>query len=116
MRPGPIPVRTGEPPPDHRQYERRGAYPRSHGGTVNRLFPCVTIMGLSPFARGNRLLQLVAGCARGPIPVRTGEPQHASCLSVLARAYPRSHGGTGLVCNNDYASKGLSPFARGNRA
>ena len=50
----------------------------------------------------------------GPIPVRTGEPLEAVRWDGLARAYPRSHGGTAWLKLWPECVTGLSPFARGN--
>ena len=91
---GPIPVRTGEPSGLAGNNTFTGAYPRSHGGTNIRLINIDMVRGLSPFARGNRQLGLCWRPARGPIPVRTGEPHPPASSGYRQRAYPRSHGGT----------------------
>ena len=112
---GPIPVRTGEPLPGPGPGLCRGAYPRSHGGTDYNLDGGTMTGGLSPFARGNQLSRVLAVTSLGPIPVRTGEPCCCGRTPAHRRAYPRSHGGTGVMFGSGDTKRGLSPFARGNR-
>ncbi len=51
---GPIPARAGEPLRRHWPHRRPWAYPRSRGGTWNKMKPQSRAEGLSPLARGNR--------------------------------------------------------------
>ena len=53
--------------------------------------------------------------AWGPIPARTGQPVAATRLFWMMRAYPRSHGATGLALARLRCGWGLSPLARGNQ-
>ncbi len=112
---GPIPVRTGEPCSTAAGLWGTGAYPRSHGGTHLIELDALRVPGLSPFARGNRRRRRADHPARGPIPVRTGEPGGGQSLRGCPRAYPRSHGGTSSEALRNCLIAGLSPFARGNR-
>ena len=111
---GPIPVRTGEPHNNDNEQTRKGAYPRSHGGTSGRLYMPSSMAGLSPFARGNRASAQHLHHRVGPIPVRTGEPCGPGRRRGRRGAYPRSHGGTQVGVELAQHGQGLSPFARGN--
>ena len=111
---GPIPVRTGEPFGHSEHSAIHRAYPRSHWGTTDASKLSSTVWGLSPFARGNRTVPFFNFRGRGPIPVRTGEPNGGVPLSHAGGAYPRSHGGTDKSFYALIIGSGLSPFARGN--
>ena len=113
---GPIPARTGQP--KRAVYYRIvwGAYPRSHGATVNEALKSIGVEGLSPLARGNLIQAVLARNFTGPIPARTGQPVQYIHYYEYPRAYPRSHGATEE--HERYVEKieGLSPLARGNPA
>ena len=115
LRAGPIPARTGQPPPSCRTRRAEGAYPRSHGATFLRWRRCLCGGGLSPLARGNPRKPLPNRRARGPIPARTGQPAFACWNAMLWWAYPRSHGATALRFFLAGRAGGLSPLARGNQ-
>ena len=70
------------------------AYPRSRGGTCVAVLSVQSVSGLSPLARGNRVV--------------------AFFRLLFGRAYPRSRGGTQAVTVEATFSEGLSPLARGN--
>ena len=53
VRAGPIPVGTGEPFTHHRNDPESRAYPRGHGGTQEENGGPPSVLGLSPWARGN---------------------------------------------------------------
>ena len=111
---GPIPARTGQPNKKTRSTAGYGAYPRSHGATLRRMAYQLAGWGLSPLARGN-LRSAIVGCLfLGPIPARTGQPLALPSSSAAVRAYPRSHGATGISLDTKRANLGLSPLARGN--
>ena len=76
--------------------------------------PMNSDQGLSPLARGNRILRLLLGSAAGPIPARAGQPLGRTRRSAALGAYPRSRGATTLDCAQGVAVAGLSPLARGN--
>ncbi len=50
----------------------------------------------------------------GPIPARTGQPQHQRVHATNSGAYPRSHGATRQARAVNAVFEGLSPLARGN--
>ena len=70
--------------------------------------------GLSPCARGNPRIRLVARIRLGSIPVRTGKPVRHEYLCLEGWVYPRAHGETGASSRPFSGSPGLSPCARGN--
>ena len=72
-----------------------GAYPRSHGATMQAGEKIAMNPGLSPLARGN------------PVTNQLPPPSGG--------AYPRSHGATGGMALTTSLITGLSPLARGNR-
>ena len=72
---GPIPARAGEPGFCLCLYSSQGAYPRSRGGTVEKIWPLMGYQGLSPLARGNRYRPTPKSLRHGPIPARAGEPK-----------------------------------------
>ena len=111
---GPIPARTGQPCESMPVSISARAYPRSHGATHCDLCASACTRGLSPLARGNRSAQDLQNNAHGPIPARTGQPEDFQARPLCPRAYPRSHGATGLGFVRFSTSRGLSPLARGN--
>ena len=72
--PGPIPAHAGEPEGPDPSRMPGGAYPRSRGGTAGERIRPLTLKGLSPLTRGNRLKEAAQGLPRGPIPAHAGEP------------------------------------------
>ena len=111
---GPIPARTGQPCVSPRTGSHRGAYPRSHGATGVMPVTPLTATGLSPLARGNRLIDKSPLYPLGPIPARTGQPLLVRVIRGGGGAYPRSHGATVCQVNPHGRCQGLSPLARGN--
>ena len=133
---GPIPARAGEPRCPHSSTLRRGAYPRSRGGTACKPDLRAVRQGLSPLARGEpparRLLAVLMAAyprsrggtksraarysgRRGLSPLARGEPAFAAHQMAFVRAYPRSRGGTSGTYLEESFSQGLSPLARGNQ-
>ena len=55
----PIPARAGEPRGPAWCGGRRGAYPRSRGGTELLVLELLVLEGLSPLARGNHVSALI---------------------------------------------------------
>jgi len=90
-------------------------YPRLRGGTDEPIQPAILGMGLSPLARGNRLLCLLDGVEKGSIPACAGEPISGAGCARVTRVYPRLRGGTSVTPTEIFLSMGLSPLARGNR-
>ena len=92
----------------------RRAYPRSHGATMSEVVKAMPPQGLSPLARGNLAVAVLAAAILGPIPARTGQPLGTKKPPEGGGAYPRSHGATSCVVPASFTNKGLSPLARGN--
>ena len=111
---GPIPARAGEPSCGRTAPACSGAYPRSRGGTANMAAAVGFYLGLSPLARGNRVVQSNVCIGEGPIPARAGEPVPFDLCAQIVRAYPRSRGGTCKPGRTGDQRQGLSPLARGN--
>ena len=78
LRPGSIPVRTGEPMPVVLHHSLPKVYPRAYGGTIRCRPDQRDGRGLSPCVRGN--LHPAPECPPRlrSIPVRTGEPVRSS--------------------------------------
>ncbi len=111
---GPIPARAGQPRSIRSPRPEYGAYPRSRGATSVRARPESFALGLSPLARGNRLVARQGHPGAGPIPARAGQPYDAACHRTDHGAYPRSRGATFSRMPRRSAACGLSPLARGN--
>ncbi len=79
---GSIPARAGEPNPTWAMRALVGVYPRSRGGTAEKKVSAYVLQGLSPLARGNRLVNLADGYEAGSIPARAGEPMRGSSSSA----------------------------------
>ena len=91
---GSIPVHTGKPAWSRLIDPSRRVYPRTHGETgpaQPRHHPGI---GLSPYTRGNRLVQSFVACDERSIPVHTGKPSHAVNTCSMSWVYPRTHGET----------------------
>ena len=73
-RQGPIPARAGQPESGRRGDSAHGAYPRSRGATLGGALMRLHSEGLSPLARGNRVLLRRLAWSAGPIPARAGQP------------------------------------------
>ncbi len=84
------------------------------GGTLADVVAKSRRWGLSPHARGNRVLSPPQLLQAGPIPACAGEPRVCLVRCILFRAYPRMRGGTAGHKNFGFSTKGLSPHARGN--
>ena len=95
--------------------ERR-AYPRSRGATRPARSRSHADSGLSPLARGNRLMLDSEAINRGPIPARAGQPLKPQPCAQGSGAYPRSRGATCASIAPRHALEGLSPLARGNHS
>ena len=72
----------------------KGVYPRVHGGTVEQRPDHHHGHGLSPRARGNRMVPSSVDQQMGSIPACTGEPGAARPHRPAQGVYPRVHGGT----------------------
>ena len=70
--------------------------------------------GLSPRARGNRVVAVVDEARRGSIPACAGEPWKVWLTRYPNRVYPRVRGGTHEAQLPALREAGLSPRARGN--
>ncbi len=85
------------------------------GGTVERDSEKEALMGLSPHARGNRIMAERSLVVAGPIPACAGEPRRLMLNSMRLGAYPRMRGGTPYPHSQFPYVPGLSPHARGNQ-
>ena len=74
----------------------------------------LTVLGLSPYTRGNPSLGTPPSAGTGSIPVHTGKPPHLAVARCHCRVYPRTHGETGIVDLPVLEGVGLSPYTRGN--
>ena len=112
---GTIPACAGEPERRPTGIPHPWDYPRVRGGTSGTSTGARWAAGLSPRARGNRVLSGLDGRQQGTIPACAGEP--ISVVEVVAwlRDYPRVRGGTSDFLCRRACSAGLSPRARGNR-
>ncbi len=72
---GPIPACAGEPTEQVSHWCCDGAYPRLRGGTLSMCCERGWVGGLSPLARGNRVLRRDNLIFCGPIPACAGEPR-----------------------------------------
>ena len=109
-----IPAHTGEPSPGIMICCRRGVYPRTYGGTRERMDRDFGLEGLSPHIRGNPDCGRIDYNRKGSIPAHTGEPPHSANTVQSWRVYPRTYGGTLSASSEDLGKKGLSPHIRGN--
>ena len=110
---GPIPAGTGETNILDPLNTAGRAYPRRHGGNVDKFCLWVRRSGLSPQARGKPQKTPRQALSVGPIPAGTGETSSITGTSVIFRAYPRRHGGNSVTPHQANCQKGLSPQARG---
>ena len=112
--PGSIPACAGEPQVGDLGVEAGKVYPRVCGGTWLAAVSIVTVGGLSPRVRGNRVDFRRGGRRRGSIPACAGEPWPGCELRPERKVYPRVCGGTWHSIDPLQAAKGLSPRVRGN--
>ncbi len=112
---GSIPARAGEPPFGASADKMAVIYPRPRGGASRRYCTTCSLWGLSPPARGSRLLLALSIELHRSIPARAGEPGHSLDQRSANRVYPRPRGGAGGVALPALTASGLSPPARGSR-
>ena len=74
----------------------------------------MSLMGLSPYTRGNRDWQPVEAHSLGSIPVHTGKPPTRRWRYDGSKVYPRTHGETVVRRGCQGRHWGLSPYTRGN--
>ena len=113
---GSIPAGAGEPAMYINVDPKRRVYPRGRGGTVAGAGYAEGVEGLSPRARGNRLLSPPVARPVGSIPAGAGEPSRRRAAAAAAAVYPRGRGGTTERKRVYGSTPGLSPRARGNLA
>ena len=112
---GSIPARAGEPPCTSSALAVRWVYPRACGGTRLTHTGTLTLHGLSPRVRGNRVVVFPVLTGNGSIPARAGEPAAQIRRRSRRTVYPRACGGTRLTHTGTLTLHGLSPRVRGNR-
>ena len=93
----------------------KGAYPRERGATLMPPRRVASSPGLSPRARGNRVMSHANRLLAGPIPASAGQPCCSATRWPWSRAYPRERGATTVTSRDVQSDNGLSPRARGNR-
>ena len=111
---GSIPAWAGEPTGCHSRACIAGVYPRVGGGTDRRQCYRLSVAGLSPRGRGNRLHPGNARQWRGSIPAWAGEPFDDPNDPQSPTVYPRVGGGTANPSADKGLMSGLSPRGRGN--
>ena len=110
-----IPACAGEPPDSGGLILRPEVYPRVCGGTAGISTRPVTLRGLSPRVRGNRV-NLPQPCySARSIPACAGEPRAGQSTRQYEPVYPRVCGGTRLLPKPTMPRAGLSPRVRGNQ-
>ena len=90
-------------------------YPRVYGETPNYGAANLSIQGLSPRVRGNRLQRQRSHPLRRSIPACTGKPTCHSRRRPSAGVYPRVYGETPPAEFIIATAAGLSPRVRGNQ-
>ena len=111
---GSIPACAGEPLERASGRLCRAVYPRLRGGTDSMKSPGRPVRGLSPLARGNRVVSLTKAITSGSIPACAGEPCWRRTTTRRPGVYPRLRGGTIFGSIEPIFGLGLSPLARGN--
>ena len=109
-----IPACAGEPPSRCTSSSASRVYPRVRGGTGFGIGQRERRPGLSPRARGNRIMLLTPLAASGSIPACAGEPLKPLATLLPDEVYPRVRGGTVAWSALGWRAGGLSPRARGN--
>ena len=112
--PGSIPASAGKPDAQDRCGDQAGVYPRECGETGRRWTTKLSMTGLSPRVRGNRLPQSIQRSSPGSIPASAGKPSTGSRLTGSSRVYPRECGETVVEEVGRLIHLGLSPRVRGN--
>ena len=108
-----IPVGTGNPRPREQIIVALKVYPRGHGESGRSRHDLLAGPGLSPWARGIPPTAAEQSCAKGSIPVGTGNPVLPPSIALPLRVYPRGHGESLGRRAPPGARHGLSPWARG---
>ncbi len=78
--------------------------------------PLTSTSGLSPHARGKRLVLISSMVSLGPIPACAGETPGSTSTLSAPRAYPRMRGGNFRKIHAAWSRSGLSPHARGKHS
>ncbi len=112
---GPIPACAGQPSIPCSKESAIRAYPRVCGATACNRDELVTVYGLSPRVRGNRIFCSAFDAEVRPIPACAGQPEAAASDGLTDEAYPRVCGATRCVGWSQMTAPGLSPRVRGNR-
>ena len=109
-----IPACAGEPLGLTATPWRLSVYPRVCGGTILRPTQSLSLYGLSPRVRGNRVIPADIVMATGSIPACAGEPDECVSHYAFSWVYPRVCGGTPNEGGYFRQPQGLSPRVRGN--
>ncbi len=108
-----IPAGAGNTPSQHRFGQRPSVYPRWRGEHLAAAGALFVIGGLSPLARGTRLIGLVVNARWRFIPAGAGNTKNRLNGAAWSSVYPRWRGEhTGRRFQREVIA-GLSPLARG---
>ena len=110
-----IPACAGEPVARAAYWGEGWVYPRVCGGTRRDCHRALSLTGLSPRVRGNRISRRNRSVNPRSIPACAGEPPRMAASSAASAVYPRVCGGTRVGGKDDRPARGLSPRVRGNR-
>ena len=91
---GSIPACTGKPGFDMPIWQAAQVYPRVYGETGLGRKRYLSLPGLSPRVRGNRVGEFKRNCHFGSIPACTGKPTTRREIATWRRVYPRVYGET----------------------
>ncbi len=108
-----IPARAGNTVPTHAGDANETVYPRSRGEHDHRAGMVRLVNGLSPLARGTRLLLHLGVKQLRFIPARAGNTKTKTRTTRPATVYPRSRGEHEARFYTSGGDGGLSPLARG---
>ena len=111
---GSIPACTGKPGEGVCLVPLLGVYPRVYGETAYIFADQLSLHGLSPRVRGNRVHLRRPALPPRSIPACTGKPPARSRPASAARVYPRVYGETSPGGSTPATISGLSPRVRGN--
>ena len=112
---GNLRLRTGQPLIRRISRRCRKESPPTHGATPLHTQIQVQNLGISAYARGNRLLFLGYLPNVGNLRLRTGQPYGLALVHHPAGESPPTHGATVPVGLANGVAVGISAYARGNR-
>ncbi|OUF43992.1 hypothetical protein AZ034_004664 [Pluralibacter gergoviae] len=111
-----IPAGAGNTDYFQRQAFERAVYPRWRGEHIEHCGAAGGNYGLSPLARGTRMLSVVMPFSARFIPAGAGNTPRQASYAVVEAVYPRWRGEHKLFLIRPTIIDGLSPLARGTLA